>query len=144
MRPGVGEGPHHDHGPDPRERSLVAPQDGIIGIEPAGVLAGVGVAFKLVHALMGGEEFSPFLASQLDLVALGTVVDVVSLVGENRILVRRGLTLFADREGIRPGLAALLAVADLDSSFPVNASDLAFQIAPRLNACGIGRGTFYG
>ena len=61
-------------------------------------LAGVGVAFKLVHALMGGKEYPPFLASHLDLVALGTVVDVASLVGENRILAKFGLEELNKRE----------------------------------------------
>jgi single-stranded-DNA-specific exonuclease len=61
-------------------------------------------------------------------------------VGENRILVKKGLERFNDRANIRPGLAALLAVSGLDRGFPVTTGDFAYQLAPRINACGrIGR-----
>jgi single-stranded-DNA-specific exonuclease len=106
-------------------------------------LCGVGVAFKFVQAL---KERDPaclpedFLAGVLDLVALGLVADQMSLVGENRILVKKGLERFNDRDLIRPGLAALLAVSGLDRGFPVTTGEFAYQLAPRLNACGrIGR-----
>ena len=95
-------------------------------------LAGVGVAFKLVHALMGGEEFSPFLTSQLDLVALGTVVDVVSLVEENRILAKFGLEELNKRE--RQGIRALCDVAEHEAK--ITEYTLGFVIGPRLNAAG--------
>ena len=106
-------------------------------------LCGVAVAFKLVQAL---HQHRPdglpagFLESLTDLVALGLVADQMSLTGENRVLVRKGLARLADRQKIRPGLMALLRVSGLDSGFPVTATDLAYQVAPRLNACGrIGR-----
>jgi single-stranded-DNA-specific exonuclease len=106
-------------------------------------LCGVAVAFKLAQAL---QQYRPdclpagFLESLTDLVALGLVADQMSLVGENRVLVRKGLARLADREQIRPGLAALLRISGLDRGFPVTATDLAYQVAPRLNACGrIGR-----
>jgi single-stranded-DNA-specific exonuclease len=106
-------------------------------------LCGVAVAFKYAQALLQREPGclpDRFLASVLDLVALGLVADQMDLVGENRILVRKGLEKFADRLRIRPGLAALLQISGLDRGFPVTAADLAYQIAPRLNACGrIGR-----
>ena len=106
-------------------------------------LCGVAVAFKFAQALAQAEAGclpERFLDSVLDLVALGLVADQMALVGENRILVRKGLAKFADRLRIRPGLAALLKVSGLDRGFPVTAADLAYQIAPRLNACGrIGR-----
>ncbi|TFH55510.1 MAG: single-stranded-DNA-specific exonuclease RecJ, partial [Gemmatimonadales bacterium] len=106
-------------------------------------LCGVAVAYKFVQAL---KERKPgclpddFLAGVLDLVALGLVADQMSLVGENRILVKNGLERFNDRELIRPGLAALLDVSGLDRGFPVTTGEFAYQLAPRLNACGrIGR-----
>ncbi len=106
-------------------------------------LCGVAVAFKFAQAL---KQKNPaclpdgFLVSVLDLVALGLVADQMALVGENRLLVKKGLERFNDRATIRPGLAALLAVSGLDRGFPVTTSDFAYQLAPRLNACGrIGR-----
>ncbi len=106
-------------------------------------LCGVGVAFKFAQALAQQEPKSlprDFLGSVLDLVALGLVADQMSLVGENRILVKKGLERFNDRNLIRPGLAALLDVSGLDRGFPVTTGEFAYQLAPRLNACGrIGR-----
>lgn len=106
-------------------------------------LCGVAVAFKFVQALAQREPGclpEGFLASVLDLVALGLVADQMSLVGENRILVKKGLERFNDRDLIRPGLAALLSVSGLDRGFPVTTGEFAYQLAPRLNACGrIGR-----
>ncbi|RDV81682.1 single-stranded-DNA-specific exonuclease RecJ [Ammonifex thiophilus] len=91
-------------------------------------LAGVGVAFKLVTALSGEAA-----GEWLDLVALGTVADVMPLVGENRVLVREGLKLF-NSSRLRPGLARLLATAGVSS--PVTVRTLSFVLAPRLNAAG--------
>lgn len=106
-------------------------------------LCGVAVAFKFAQALKQNDPNclpDDFLASVLDLVALGLVADQMALVGENRILVKKGLERFNDRNLIRPGLAALLAVAGLDRGFPVTTGDFAYQLAPRINACGrIGR-----
>lgn len=106
-------------------------------------LSGVGIAFKLAQALMehreqagnpGGEGKSCFQAeSFLDLVALGTVADLSPLLGENRILVVNGLKQLA--ENPRPGLAALYEAAGLQKS-RLSADDVAFLIAPRLNAAG--------
>ncbi len=110
---------------------------------PNGELCGVAVAFKFAQALKQTEPRclpDDFLCSVLDLVALGLVADQMALVGENRILVKKGLERFNDRQAIRPGLAALLQVAGLDRGFPVTTGDFAYQLAPRLNACGrIGR-----
>jgi single-stranded-DNA-specific exonuclease len=106
-------------------------------------LCGVAVAFKVAQAIRQDRPESlpdGFLESLTDLVALGLVADQMSLTGENRVLVRKGLARLADRQQIRPGLAALLRISGLDRGFPVTASDLAYQVAPRLNACGrIGR-----
>lgn len=106
-------------------------------------LCGVAVAFKFAEALKQehpGALPDDFLESITDLVALGLVADQMSLTGENRVLVRKGLKRLADRQQIRLGLKELLRVSGLDRGFPVTASDLAYQVAPRLNACGrIGR-----
>lgn len=98
-------------------------------------LPGVGVAFKLVQALqtrldglaMGQEKWL------LDLVALGTVCDVVTLVDENRAHVYWGLKVLAKTR--RPGLKALMAVAAVEPA-KVNARHLGFGLGPRMNAAG--------
>lgn len=109
---------------------------------PSRALAGVGVAFYLMMALrvrlreQGWFEDrpQPNLAAWLDLVALGTVADVVPLDANNRILVWQGLQRI--RAGkCRPGICALLEVANRSSSKLV-ASDLGFALGPRLNAAG--------
>ncbi len=97
-------------------------------------MAGVGLAYKLVEALvqrLQPRDFNlPFL---LDLVALGTVADLAPLVGENRSLVRKGLRQM--RTTSRQGLFALANVADLALS-KVNAGHIGFMLGPRLNASG--------
>lgn len=94
-------------------------------------LAGVGVAFYLAAALEGDAE--PLLDDYADLVALGTIADVVSLHGENRRLVRCGLArINADS---RPGLAALRGAAGFAEK-PLTAVNVAFTLAPRINAAG--------
>lgn len=95
-------------------------------------MAGVGVAFKLVCALEGAEE-DMLLAEYGDLVALGTIGDVVTLTGENRIMVRRGLKMM--NEEPRPGISALADIAGCAGK-PFNASTAAFTICPRINAAG--------
>lgn len=95
-------------------------------------MAGVGVAFKLVCALEGAEE-DMLLAEYGDLVALGTIGDVVTLTGENRIMVRRGLRMM--NEEPRPGISALAEAAGCrDKVF--TASSAAFTVCPRINAAG--------
>ncbi len=133
---------HHIFEERPRATALVNPRrDGSTYPNPE--LCGVAVAFKLAQALRQRDPASlpeAFLTTVLDLVAMGLVADQMSLVGENRILVKKGLERFNDRSSIRPGLAALLAVAGLDRGFPVTTGDFAYQLAPRINACGrIGR-----
>lgn len=92
-------------------------------------LAGVGVAFKLICAIEGSTE--TLLEKYGDLVALGTVADIVPLVGENRYITRRGLETLAKRQGI----AALLALQGKEDK-PITSSTIAFSIAPLLNAAG--------
>jgi single-stranded-DNA-specific exonuclease len=105
-------------------------------------LCGAGVAFKLAwgvcQRLGDGTKASPrmreFLKSAVGLAALGTVADVVPLTGENRILVRYGLSVL--RESTIPGLAFLLKVAGLEGTKSLTAEDIAFGLAPRINAAG--------
>jgi single-stranded-DNA-specific exonuclease len=104
-------------------------------------LCGTGVAFKLAWAvarcLSGGRQVTPPLRRQLTeslaLVALATVADVVPLVEENRIAVVYGLALL--RRSPQPGLRALLDVARIGDRDP-DATDIAFRLAPRINAAG--------
>ncbi|MDB6118691.1 MAG: single-stranded-DNA-specific exonuclease RecJ, partial [Verrucomicrobiaceae bacterium] len=92
-----------------------------------------GLAFKVAHALLKTRKLDDFdLRETLDLVALGTVADLVPLIDENRIIVRRGLELIANTQ--RPGLRALKEVAGLDGF--VQTHHLGFRIGPRLNAAG--------
>ncbi|MBR1496982.1 MAG: single-stranded-DNA-specific exonuclease RecJ [Oscillospiraceae bacterium] len=94
-------------------------------------LAGVGVAFKLLCALDGDAE--RVLSRYADLVAVGTVADVMPLVGENRYIVRRGLEKL--ERNPRPGLRALMGEAGLDGKKP-SSTGIGFVLAPRLNASG--------
>lgn len=103
-------------------------------------LTGVGVAFKLAHAIANELiENGQFLPSQidlknyLDLVALGTIADMGALKGENRILVRYGLKQM--RKMKRVGLAKLFEVSELEQG-EITPSDIASKIAPRLNSLG--------
>ncbi|MDO5445296.1 MAG: single-stranded-DNA-specific exonuclease RecJ [Eubacteriales bacterium] len=94
-------------------------------------LAGVGVAFKLACACEGNTE--TILDRYSDLVAIGTIADVMALTGENRYLVIRGLEKLKDSP--RPGLEAMMKLSGIDSS-SLSASSIGFTIAPRLNAAG--------
>ncbi len=96
-------------------------------------LAGVGVAFKLVQALMG-EEKLPYLMEQYSsLVALGTVADIVPLRDENRIIVHYGIKYM--KQSTNLGIQALLKISGF-AGRKVDAGTLGFQLAPRINATG--------
>ena len=102
-------------------------------------LCGAGVAFKLVQALLAtlgwpAEKLSRVLKSFLRLVAIATVADVVPLVGENRVIVKHGLENL--HQAKNPGLRALLELSGLLNGRAPNARQVAFQIAPRINAAG--------
>jgi single-stranded-DNA-specific exonuclease len=110
---------------------------------PGKELSAVGVTFALVMALrrrlrergrFGASRPEPNLKEALDLVALGTIADVVPLVGPNRILVRAGLEVLGAAR--RPGVRALLAVAGMAPGRPVTAGQVGFRLAPRINAAG--------
>jgi len=101
---------------------------------PSKELCGTGVAFKLVEGLIARGGFSLPVGWEkwlLDLVALATVADMVPLVGENRTLVRFGLTVM--RKGRRPGIRALLEAERVPFT-SVTEDDIAFSIAPKVNA----------
>lgn len=95
-------------------------------------MSGVGVAFKLVCALEGGEE-EMLLSEYGDLVALGTIGDVVTLTGENRVMVRKGIEMINKEP--RPGITALMHEAGVYNKV-FTSSTAAFTICPRINAAG--------
>lgn len=94
--------------------------------------AGVGVAFKLACAIDGGDV-EEMIALYADLVAIGTIGDIVPLVSENRGLVRAGLELI--NMNVREGINALRIAAGNDDR-ELTATDVAFQLCPRINAAG--------
>lgn len=102
-------------------------------------LCGAGVAFKFVQALLKVMEWPKDRVRRLEesflkIVALATVADVVPLQGENRIIVKHGLEGFRDLRN--PGLRALMSVAGFKQGDAVSASQVAFRVAPRINAAG--------
>jgi single-stranded-DNA-specific exonuclease len=97
-------------------------------------LAGVGVAFKLVHALFRERGRESVVPGFLKMVAIGTVADVARLVGENRAIVALGLSDLP--RAVNYGLRALIEVAGCGDGEEVNAYDLGFRIGPRINAAG--------
>ena len=106
---------------------------------PCKELCGAGVAFKLAHALMEkalpeGRNLQPLLESFLKPLAIATIADAVPLVDENRVFASLGLAGL--RSPVNVGLKALLEVAQLDGSRPLTSTDVAFRLAPRLNAAG--------
>jgi single-stranded-DNA-specific exonuclease len=132
---------HHLPGPELPDANVIvnpnAPGNGFV----SGALAGVGVAFYVCVALRRALEregslppAAPPIASFLDLVALGTVADVVPLDANNRVLVAQGVARIRAGRCV-PGISALLAVAHRAQTELVS-SDLGFAVAPRLNAAG--------
>ena len=105
---------------------------------PAKTLAGVGMAYKLVEALLAKSSLDvtikqKILKRSLDLVAIGTVADMVSLLGENRFLVQKGLEVLNNTK--RLGLQELLKVGGIaQKGQTLDAGNIGFQIGPRLNA----------
>lgn len=95
-------------------------------------LCSAGLVFKLCHALLKSRRIDFDLKSMLDLVALGTVADIVPLQAENRILVRSGSLALADTR--RVGIAKLMEVASVKP--PIMPEDIGFRLGPRLNAAG--------
>jgi single-stranded-DNA-specific exonuclease len=130
---------HQVSSPAPSATALVNPQVAENGAPGFRELCSVGLAFKLAHALVkrGRENNLPGFAEfdlrpLLDLVALGTIADLVPLIGENRLLVSAGLERLNTTR--RPGLVALKKVAQCSS--PLGTYEVGFQLGPRLNASG--------
>lgn len=97
-------------------------------------MASCGLALSLIGAVRTELGVAFDLRAYLDLVAIGTIADIAPLDADNRALVRAGLEVI--RRGERPGVRALLEYARLDRGGPLGAEDVAFRIAPRLNAPG--------
>lgn len=97
-------------------------------------LASCGLALSIGAAVRTALKRTLDLKGLLDLVAIGTIADVAPLVGDNRALVRAGLAVLG--EARRPGLRALYDLAGIAAGSPLTADDVAFRIAPRLNAPG--------
>jgi single-stranded-DNA-specific exonuclease len=123
------------HLPDghlPPACAILNPQRADCGY-PEKLLAGAGVAFKLAQALLGEKLSGRLLQSYLKVVAIGTIADVVPLLGENRVMARFGLDALC--QPAQAGLQAMLEVCGLQGR-KISAGDVAFRLAPRLNAAG--------
>jgi len=125
---------HHDPGPQLPEGALIIDPKRSDSQYPESELAAVGLCFKVASAVCRALEVSQASLQRafLDLVALGTVADMVPLRGENRLMAISGLKLLPQTRKI--GLAALLDICGLDSH--ITARDVSYRIAPRLNAVG--------
>ncbi len=122
---------HHEPSPDGVAEcvALVNPKLG----DGFHYLCTVGVVFKIAHALLRARPLPGFdLKEHLDIVALGTIADIVPLEEENRLFARRGLAQL--ERTIHPGLVALKGVAGVTS--PIRTHDVGFKLGPRLNASG--------
>ncbi|MFY9792260.1 MAG: single-stranded-DNA-specific exonuclease RecJ [Candidatus Sulfotelmatobacter sp.] len=130
---------HHLPGPDgvPKAHAVVNPNQA--GCEyPYKQLCGAGVAFKVAQGLMQRrlveKDQTRLLLSFMKVVAIATIADAVPLTGENRVFASLGLD--ALRHAVNPGLRALLEVAQISTKRPPNSTEVAFRIAPRINAAG--------
>jgi len=133
---------HHEPGKYlPQADAVINPRQADCGFEFKS-LAGVGVVFfllmalrrRLVEAGFWTRKSAPNLKEYLDLVALGTVADVVELQSVNRILVKAGLEMISART--RPGIWALCEQARIGEGALVTSEDIAYRLAPRINAAG--------
>lgn len=129
---------HHEAGPElPPALAIINPKI-YPELEDLHVLSGAGTAFKLSHAFIkyGRENnlggFTTKLEDVLDYVALGTVADIVPLLGENRILVKHGIEVL--KKQFRPGIRALIESSKLKAD--LTPADITFKLAPRINAAG--------
>jgi single-stranded-DNA-specific exonuclease len=130
---------HHLPGPDGVPRALAVVNPNQAGCEyPYKQLCGAGVAFKVAQALMqrrlDEKDQERMLRSFMKVVAIATIADSVPLTGENRVFAKLGLD--ALRRAVNPGLKALLEVAQISTKRPPTSTEVAFRIAPRINAAG--------
>jgi len=130
---------HHLPGPDGVPVALAVLNPNQAGCEyPCKALCGAGVAFKLAQGLMERKldrpDQSRLLMSFMKVVAIATIADAVPLVGENRVFAQLGLEGL--RSPVNQGLKALLEVAQLGGARQLTSGEVAFRIAPRLNAAG--------
>ena len=132
---------HHLPGADGVPKALCVVNPNQAGCHyPYKQLCGAGVAFKVAQALMqrrmnkDGKDHVRILLSFMKVVAIATIADAVPLTGENRIFAKLGLDEL--RNAVNPGLKALLEVAQISSKRPPSATEVAFRIAPRINAAG--------
>jgi single-stranded-DNA-specific exonuclease len=129
---------HHLPGLDGVPNALAVVNPNQAGCEyPCKVLCGAAVAFKLAQGLLerrkAGNDLTRLLTSFMKVVAIATVADAVPLIGENRVFAKLGLD--ALRSAVNPGLKALLEVAQLGGR-PLTSAEVAFRVAPRINAAG--------
>lgn len=129
---------HHLPGPGGLPHALAVVNPNQSGCDyPCKSLCGAGIAFKFAQALMqkrlAHRDQSQLLLSFLKVAAIATIADSVPLVGENRVIASLGLN--ALRSAVNPGLKALLEVAQLGGK-PLSSGEVAFRIAPRINAAG--------
>ena len=130
---------HHLPGPQgvPAALAVVNPNQEGCGY-PCKELCGAGVAFKLAQALIERRipegDRTRLLKSFMKVVAIATIADAVPLTGENRVFAKLGLEGL--RSPVNPGLKALLEVAKLTHGRTLNSGEVAFRIAPRINAAG--------
>ncbi len=129
---------HHLPGPDglPHAFAVVNPNQSGCGY-PCKSLCGAGIAFKIAQALLARRlahrDQGQLLLSFMKIAAIATIADSVPLHGENRVIASLGLN--ALRSAVNPGLKALLELAYLDGR-PLTSEEVAFRIAPRINAAG--------
>jgi single-stranded-DNA-specific exonuclease len=130
---------HHLPGPDGVPRALAVVNPNQAGCQyPYKQLCGAGVAFKVAQGLMqrrlDEKAWLRMLRSFMKVLAIATIADSVPLTGENRVFARLGLD--ALRRAVNPGLKALLEVAQISTKRPPTSTEVAFRIAPRINAAG--------
>jgi single-stranded-DNA-specific exonuclease len=130
---------HHLPGPDGVPKALTVVNPNQPGCPyPYKQLCGAGVAFKVAQGLMqrrlDEKDHGRMLRSFMKVIAIATIADAVPLTGENRVFAKLGLDEL--RRAVNPGLKALLEVAQISAKRPPNSTEVAFRIAPRINAAG--------